>query len=56
VAKIDLDFEYHPEAIHEAWESYHWYEEGSEAVADDFWNQLRHARQWPAFRPPRNLI
>ena len=41
----DRQFEYHPEAIAEAWEAFHWYEERSEAAADSFWQELRHARE-----------
>jgi plasmid stabilization system protein ParE len=38
------EFEYHPEAIAEAWEAFHWYLERSEAAADSFWDELRDAR------------
>jgi len=38
-------FEYHPEAIQEAWDAFHWYGERSEIAADNFWQELRSARQ-----------
>ena len=38
-------FEYHPEAIKEAWEAFHWYDERSETAAESFWQELRRARQ-----------
>jgi len=44
-------FEYHPEAIKEAWEAYHWYDERSDTAAEDFWQELRRARQSVVERP-----
>jgi len=41
----DQVFEYHPEAIQKAWHAFHWYEERSENAAEDFWQELRRARQ-----------
>lgn len=41
----DPQFEYHPEAITEAWEAFHWYEERSEVAAENFWQELRRARE-----------
>ncbi len=38
-------FEYHPEAIKEAWEAFRWYHERSEQASENFWQELRHARQ-----------
>jgi hypothetical protein len=38
-------FEYHPEAVIEAHEAYHWYDEHSETAADGFWNEPRSAKQ-----------
>jgi plasmid stabilization system protein ParE len=38
-------FEYHPQAIQEAWEAFHWYEQRSESAAEGFWGELRRARQ-----------
>lgn len=38
-------FEYHPEAIKEAWEAFDWYDERSQTAAEDFWQELRRARQ-----------
>jgi plasmid stabilization system protein ParE len=37
-------FEYHPEAVKEAWEAFHWYDERSEQAAKDFWQEIRRAR------------
>ena len=45
------EFEYHPEAIGEAWEAFHWYAERSEAAADDFWDELHVARQAATCQP-----
>jgi plasmid stabilization system protein ParE len=44
-------FEYHPEAISEAWEVFHWYDDRSERAAEDFWQELRRARQSVAMHP-----
>ena len=38
-------FEYHPEATKEAWYAFHWYDERSENSSEDFWQELRRARQ-----------
>src|SRR4051812_49604035 len=48
-------FEYHPEAINEAWEAFHWYDERSERAAEDFWQELRRARQ-SVTRHPRSWM
>jgi plasmid stabilization system protein ParE len=45
------EFEYHPEAILEAWEAFHWYADRSETAADNFWEELRAARQAVARKP-----
>jgi plasmid stabilization system protein ParE len=45
------EFEYHPEAIVEAWEALHWYAERNETVADNFWDELRVTRQLVAEHP-----
>jgi hypothetical protein len=37
-------FEYHPQAIVEAYRAYHWYDERSENAAERFWQELRRAR------------
>jgi len=44
-------FEYHPEAVREATEAFHWYAERSEDAADRFWQELRRARQSVTRRP-----
>src|SRR6266480_3034549 len=44
-------FEYHPEAINEAWEAFHWYNERSERAAEVFWQELRRARQSATVHP-----
>jgi plasmid stabilization system protein ParE len=44
-------FEYHPEAIKEAWHAFHWYDDRSENAADDFWEELRRARQSVTMHP-----
>jgi plasmid stabilization system protein ParE len=57
VANSNHEFEYHPEAIGEAWEAFHWYGERSEHAAEGFWNELHHARiavtrqpqTWPSY-------
>jgi plasmid stabilization system protein ParE len=48
---FDLPFEYHPEAITEAWEAFHWYQERSEIAAERFWQQLRRAREYVTQHP-----
>jgi plasmid stabilization system protein ParE len=45
VAIRGREFEYHAQAIDEAWEAFHWYETRSEQVAERFWQTLRRARQ-----------
>lgn len=40
----NLEFAYHPEAVAEASEAFHWYAKRSETAADGFWNELRAAR------------
>lgn len=47
----DRAFEYHPDAIQEAWEAYHWYGERSELAAERFWQELRRAREWVTQNP-----
>ena len=47
----DQIFEYHPEAIEEAWEAFHWYEQRSESAAENFWQELRRARQSVQYVP-----
>ena len=44
-------FEYHPEAIREAWEAFHWYEVRSERAAEAFWTELRRARNSITLHP-----
>lgn len=46
-----LLFEYHPEAIFEAHQAYHWYEERSEDASDRFWKELLRARKLVTERP-----
>ncbi len=41
----DQHFEYHPDAIQEAWEAFDWYDERSERAAEEFWQELRRARE-----------
>jgi plasmid stabilization system protein ParE len=38
-------FEYHAEAIQEAWDAFHWYDERSDSAAESFWEELTSARQ-----------
>lgn len=45
------NFEYHPEAIKEAWDAYHWYEERSDSAAENFWQGLRRARLFVTKHP-----
>ena len=40
-----LKFEYHPDAIIEANAAFHWYHQQSEQAAENFWQELVHARQ-----------
>lgn len=40
----DQVFEYHTEAIQEAWDAFHWYNERSSVTAERFWAALRSAR------------
>ena len=47
----DREFEYHAEAIKEAWVAFHWYAERSETAAENFWQALRDARQSAMERP-----
>ncbi len=44
-------FEYHPEAIVEAWEAFHWYKERSAIAADRFWEEIQLARQLATQQP-----
>ena len=46
-----LPFEYHPKAILEAHEAFHWYAERSEEAADRFWGELVRARKLVVGRP-----
>jgi plasmid stabilization system protein ParE len=39
------EFEYHPEAIIEAWEAFHWYAERNPTAAESYLDELRIARQ-----------
>lgn len=48
-----LRFEYHPDAIHEAHEAFHWYDRQSETAADRFWDALRSARVQVTRHPER---
>ena len=41
----DREFEYHVEAIKEAWDAFHWYDERTGNAAEVFWEELRRARQ-----------
>jgi toxin ParE1/3/4 len=45
------EFDYHPEAIGEAWEAFHWYALRSEAVAEAFWDALLAARAAVTMHP-----
>lgn len=49
-------FEYHPEAIAEAAEAYRWYAERSEEAAENFWAELRLARELVTQRPRLRAI
>jgi hypothetical protein len=44
-------FEYHIEAINEAWEAFHWYDSQSANAADLFWEELRSARRSVSLHP-----
>jgi plasmid stabilization system protein ParE len=44
-------FEYHPEAIQEAWEAFHWYEARSDSAAEEFWTELRRTRNSITLHP-----
>ena len=44
-------FEYHPDAIIEAHQAFHWYADRSEQAADRFWNELIRARALVTDRP-----
>lgn len=46
-------FEYHPAAILEAHEAFHWYAERDEEVADRFWKKLVQARKMVSETPHR---
>jgi toxin ParE1/3/4 len=47
----NLAFEYHPDAIREAWEALHWYAARSETAAENFWNDLIDARRAVSLHP-----
>jgi plasmid stabilization system protein ParE len=51
VARANLPFEYHPAAIIEAHQAFHWYAERSSQAADRFWNELIRVRKLVTEQP-----
>jgi toxin ParE1/3/4 len=44
-------FEFHPEAIGEAWDAFHWYASRSIRAGDNFWDEISLARTAVTRRP-----
>ena len=46
-------FEFHPEAVREAWEAHHWYAERNPRAAASFLDELDHAQEQVETHPDR---